>query len=145
MHTWGAVFVEMEVDEELGRARMRRCVAGYSAGRIINPRTARSQMIGGIIWGFGRAMLEESAMDARYGRYLSKNLSGVMLAVNADIPRDIDVFFIEEHDAYASKIGARGIGELGEVGVSAAITNAIYHATGKRLRKLPVHIGDLVA
>jgi xanthine dehydrogenase YagR molybdenum-binding subunit len=145
MHTWGAIFVEMEVDEDMGRARMRRCVAGYSAGRILNPRTARSQMIGGIIWGYGRAMLEESAMDARYGRYLSKNLSGVMLPVNADIPQDIDVFFVDEHDPHASRIGARGIGELGEVGVAAAITNAIYHATGKRIRKLPVHIGDLVA
>jgi xanthine dehydrogenase YagR molybdenum-binding subunit len=145
MHTWGAIFVEMEVDEELGLARMRRCVAGYSAGRILNPRTARSQMIGGIIWGYGRAMLEESAIDPRYGRYLSKNLSGVMLPVNADIPPDIDVFFIDEHDPHASKLGARGIGELGEVGVAAAITNAIYHATGKRIRKLPVHIGDLVA
>jgi xanthine dehydrogenase YagR molybdenum-binding subunit len=145
MHTWGAVFVEMEVDEELGRARMRRCVAGYSAGRILNPRTARSQMIGGIIWGYGRAMLEESAMDPRYGRYLSKNLSGVMLPVNADIPQDIDVFFVDEHDPHSSKIGARGIGELGEVGVAAAITNAIFHATGKRIRKLPVHIGDLMA
>ncbi|HKA01078.1 MAG TPA: molybdopterin cofactor-binding domain-containing protein, partial [Candidatus Solibacter sp.] len=145
MHTWSAIFVEMEVDEALGRARMRRCVAGYSAGRVLNPRTARSQMIGGIIWGFGRAMLEESAMDPRYARYLSKNLSGVMLPVNADIPPDIDVFFADEHDPHASKVGARGIGELGEVGVAAAITNAIYHATGKRIRKLPVRIADLVA
>ena len=145
MHTWGAIFVEMEVDEALGLARMRRCVAGYSAGRILNPQTARSQMLGGIIWGYGRAMLEESTIDPRYGRYLSKNLSGVMLPVNADIPRDIDVFFAEEHDPHASKIGARGIGELGEVGVAAAITNAIFHATGKRVRELPVHIGDLVA
>lgn len=145
MHTWGAVFVEMEIDEALGLARMRRCVAGYSAGRIINPRTARSQMVGGIIWGYGRAMLEESAMDPRYGRFVSKNLSGVMVSVNADIPRDIDVFFIDERDDHASKIGARGIGELGEVGVAAAITNAIYHATGKRIRKLPVHIADLVS
>jgi len=145
MHTWGAIFVEMEVDEALGRARMRRCVAGYSAGRILNPRTARSQMIGGIIFGYGRAMLEESPIDPRYGRYVSKNLSGVMLPVNADIPPNIDVFFIDEHDSHASKTGARGIGELGEVGVAAAITNAIYHATGKRIRTLPVRIADLVA
>jgi xanthine dehydrogenase YagR molybdenum-binding subunit len=126
-------------------ARMRRCVAGYSAGRIINPRTARSQMIGGIIWGYGRAMLEESARDPRYGRYLSKNLSGVMLPVNADIPRAIDVFFVDEHDPHASTIGARGIGELGEVGVAAAITNALFHATGKRVRRLPVRIDALMA
>ena len=145
MFTWGAVFVEMEVDEPLGLARMRRCVAGYSAGRIVNPLTARSQMIGGIIWGYGRAMLEESAMDARYGRYVSKNLSGVMLPVNADIPQNVDVFFADEHDPHASALGARGIGELGEVGVAAAITNALFHATGKRIRKLPVHIESLLA
>jgi xanthine dehydrogenase YagR molybdenum-binding subunit len=143
--TWGAVFVEMEVDEALGLARMRRCVAGYSVGRIVNPRTARSQVIGGIIWGYGRAMLEESVMDRRHGRFLSKNLSGVMLPVNADIPRDIDVFFVDEHDEHASKIGARGVGEVGEVGVAAAIANALYHATGKRIRKLPVHVEDLLA
>ncbi len=124
---------------------MGRCVAGYSAGRILNPRTARSQMIGGIIWGYGRAMLEDSVVDPRYGRFVSKNLSGVMLPINADIPRDIDIFFAEEHDPVASKTGARGIGELGEVGVAAAITNAIYHATGKRIRSLPVHIQDLLA
>ena len=144
MHTFGAVFVEMEVDEDLGLARMRRAVGCYSAGRILNPVSARSQMIGGIIWGYGRAMLEVSAMDPRYGRYLSKNLSGVLLPVNADIPRDIDVCFIEEHDPYASAIGVRGIGELGEVGVAAAITNAIFHATGRRIRELPVRFHDLV-
>jgi xanthine dehydrogenase YagR molybdenum-binding subunit len=143
--TWGAVFVEIEVDEALGLARMRRCVAGYSVGRVVNPRTARSQVIGGIIWGYGRAMLEESVMDRRYGRFLSKNLSGVMLPVNADIPRDIDVFFVDEHDQHASKIGARGVGEVGEVGVAAAIANALYHATGKRIRRLPVHVEDLLA
>jgi len=145
MHTFGAVFVEMEVDEDLGLARMRRAVGCYSAGRILNPVSARSQMIGGIIWGYGRAMLEVSAMDPRYGRYLSKNLSGVLLPVNADIPRDIDVCFIEEHDPHASAIGVRGIGELGEVGVAAAITNAIFHATGRRIRELPVRFQDLVA
>ncbi len=145
MHTYGAVFVEMEVDEPLGLARMRRAVACYSVGRVLNPVTARSQMIGGIIWGYGRAMLEVSAMDSRYGRYVSKNLSGVMLPVNADIPRHIDVCFIAEDDPYASAIGVRGIGELGEVGVAAAITNALYHATGKRIRELPVRIRDLVA
>jgi xanthine dehydrogenase YagR molybdenum-binding subunit len=85
-------------------------------------------------------MLEESAMDARYGRHLSKNLSGVMLPVNADIPQDIEVFFADEHDPHASVLGARGIGELGEVGIAAAIANAIFHATGKRIRHLPVHI-----
>ncbi len=145
MHTWGAVFVEVGVDEALGLVRLRRAVAGYSAGRIINPRTARSQMIGGIIWGYGQAILEESAIDERYGRFLSKNLSGVMLPVNADIPADIDVFFVDEVDPHASAVGARGIGELGATGIGAALVNAIWHATGKRLRRLPVHMADLVA
>jgi xanthine dehydrogenase YagR molybdenum-binding subunit len=145
MHTWGAVFVEMAVDEALGQARMRRAVACYSAGRILNPVTARSQMIGGVIWGYGRAMLEESRMDAGSGRFLSKNLSGAALPTNADIPRDIDVSFIDEHDPHASLIGARGIGELGEVGVAAAITNALHHATGRRIRTLPVRAEDLLA
>ncbi|HKA43748.1 MAG TPA: xanthine dehydrogenase family protein molybdopterin-binding subunit [Burkholderiales bacterium] len=145
MHTWGAVFAEVAIDESLGLVRLRRAVGGYSAGRIINPRTARSQMIGGIVWGYGQAVLEESVMDARYGRYLSKNLSGVMLPVNADIPTDIDVFFVEEHDPHASAIGARGIGELGATGVSAAIANAVWHATGKRIRKLPIRLSDVIA
>jgi xanthine dehydrogenase YagR molybdenum-binding subunit len=144
MHTWGAVFVEVSVDEALGLVRLRRAVAGYSAGRIVNPRTARSQMIGGLVWGYGQALLEESAMDNRYGRYLSKNLSGVMLPVNADIPTAIDVFFVDEFDPHASAIGARGIGELGATGVAAAIANAVWHATGKRIRRLPIHIADVI-
>jgi xanthine dehydrogenase YagR molybdenum-binding subunit len=144
MHTWGVIFAEMAVDEMLGIARLRRVVAGYSAGRIVNPRTARSQMIGGIIWGYGQALLEQSAIDERYGRYLSKNLSGVVLPVNADIPPDIDVFFAEEVDPHASPIGARGIGELGATGVSAAIANAVWHAVGKRIRALPIRAEQLL-
>jgi xanthine dehydrogenase YagR molybdenum-binding subunit len=139
MHGYGAVFVEVAVDPDLGLVRMRRCVGGYSAGRIINPKTARSQMTGGIIWGYGQAVLEESAMDPAFGRYLSKNLAGVMVPVNLDIP-DLDVFFVEENDPQASLIGARGIGELGAVGVAPAIANAVYHATGKRIRDLPIRI-----
>jgi xanthine dehydrogenase YagR molybdenum-binding subunit len=139
MHGYGAVFVEVAVDPDLGLVRLRRCVAGYSAGRIINPRTARSQMTGGIIWGYGQALLEESAMDPAFGRYLSKNLAGVMVPVNLDIP-DLDVFFVEENDPAASLIGARGIGELGAVGVAPAIMNAVYHATGTRVRDLPIRI-----
>jgi xanthine dehydrogenase YagR molybdenum-binding subunit len=139
MHGYGAVFVEVAVDPDLGLVRLRRCVAGYSAGRIINPKTARSQMTGGIIWGYGQAVLEESAMEPAFGRYLSKNLAGVMVPVSLDIP-DLEVFFVEEDDRYASLIGARGIGELGAVGVAPAIANAVYHATGKRIRDLPLRI-----
>lgn len=143
MHSYGAVFVEVAVDPDLGLVRMRRCVAGYSAGRIINPMTARSQMTGGIIWGYGQAVLEESPVDRDLGRFLSKNLSGVMLPVNADIP-DIDTFFVEEHDPHASLTGARGIGELGAVGIGPAIVNAVFHATGKRVRDLPIRIDRLL-
>ena len=143
MHSYGAVFVEVAVDPDLGLVRFRRCVAGYSAGRIINPKTARSQMIGGIIWGYGQAAFEESAFDPNLGRFVSKNLAGVMLPVNADIP-DIDVFFVEEHDSHASLTGARGIGELGAVGVAPAIVNAVYHAVGKRVRDLPIRIDRLL-
>src|SRR5262245_22952462 len=144
MYTWGAVMTEVAVDEALGLVRLRRAVGGYSAGRIVNLRTARSQMIGGIVWGYGQAVLEESPIDERYGRYLSKNLSGVMLPVNADIP-EIDVFFAEELDPHASAIGARGIGELGATGVAAAIANAVWHATGKRIRRAPIRPADLLA
>jgi xanthine dehydrogenase YagR molybdenum-binding subunit len=144
MYTWGAVMAEVAVDEALGLMRLRRAVGGYSAGRIVNPRTARSQMIGGIVWGYGQAVLEESPIDERYGRYLSKNLSGVMLPVNADIP-EIDVFFADEVDPHASAIGARGIGELGATGVAAAIANAVWHATGRRIRRVPIRAADLLA
>jgi CO/xanthine dehydrogenase Mo-binding subunit len=143
MRSFGAVFVEVAVDPDLGLVRMRRCVAGYSAGRIINPRTARSQMIGGIIWGYGQAVLEESSVDPALGRFLSKNLAGVLLPANADIA-DIDVFFVEEHDPHASLTWARGIGELGAVGIAPAIVNAVYHATGKWVRDLPIRIERLL-
>jgi xanthine dehydrogenase YagR molybdenum-binding subunit len=99
MQTWGANFVEIGIDRDLGLIRLRRVVARYSAGRIINPLTARSQMIGGIIWEWGKATMEASVVEPRYGRFLAKNLSNVALPVNADIPADaIDVGFIEEVD-----------------------------------------------
>ncbi len=137
MRTFGAIFVEVAVDPELGLMRLRRAVGSYSAGRIINPRTARSQMTGGIIWGWGMAAMEASPYEPRLGRWLSKNLSGVAVPVNADIP-DIAVHFVEEFDRHASPLGAKGIGELGATGVAAAVANAVFHATGKRIRSLPI-------
>lgn len=120
MHTYGAVFVEVRVDAELGLVRMPRCVAAYAAGRIINPLAARSQMIGGITWGYGQAVLEASTFEPNLGRFLSKNLAGYVVPVNADIG-EIDPFFVDDHDPHASPLGAKGIGELSAVGVSAAI------------------------
>ena len=137
MATWGATFVEVRIDEDFMVPRLSRIVAAYSAGRIINPRTARSQMIGGLIWGAGQALLESSATDPRLGRFMSKNLSGYLVPVSADIP-DIDVQFVTEDDRVASPIGARGVGELGAVGVGGAIANAVFHATGVRVRSLPI-------
>lgn len=135
--TWGATFVEVRVDQDFMVPRLSRIVAAYSAGRIVNPRTARSQMIGGLIWGAGQALLEHSVTDPRLGRFMSKNLSGYLLPVNADIPA-IDVQFVDEDDRIASPIGARGLGELGAVGVGGAIANAVFHATGVRIRRLPI-------
>jgi xanthine dehydrogenase YagR molybdenum-binding subunit len=137
MHGWGAVFAEVRVDEDFLIPRVTRLVGVYSAGRIINPKTARSQMIGGMIWGIGQALLEESSMDRTLGRYVSKNLAGHLIPVNADVP-DLHVQFVDEYDPIASAFGGRGIGELGAVGVAPAILNAIWHATGVRVRQLPV-------
>jgi xanthine dehydrogenase YagR molybdenum-binding subunit len=149
MQTWGAIFVEVGVDRDLGIIRLRRVVARYSAGRIINPLTAKSQMIGGIIWDWGKATMEASFVEPRHARFLAKNLSNVAVPVNADIPLNaIDVGFVDEFDPHASPIGARGIGELGSTGVAAAIANAIYDAVGVRVREVPIlphHILDGLA
>jgi xanthine dehydrogenase YagR molybdenum-binding subunit len=140
IHTYGAVFVEVRVDADLGPVRMNRCVGVYGAGRIINPLAARSQMIGGITWGLGQALLERSTFEPTLGRFLSKNLAGYIIPSNADIG-DIDVSFVDDH---ASPLGAKGIGELGAVGVAAAIANAAFHATGVRVRDLPITIDRLL-
>ena len=144
-HTFGAIFVEVGVDPELGIVRLRRAVGRYSAGRIVNPRTARSQMIGGIVWGWGKATMEASRHDPQLGRWVSKNLAGVALPVNADIPSSgIDVDFIDEVDDHASPVGGKGIGELGATGVDAAVADAVFDATGKRIRELPITPDKLV-
>ncbi len=145
MKTFGAVFVEVGVDPDLGLLRLRRVVGSYSAGRIVNPRTARSQMTGGIIWGWGMAAMEQSVHEPALGRFLSKNLAGVAIPVNADIPSDITIHFVDEVDTHASPIGGKGIGELGATGVAAAVANAVFHATGKRIRELPITPDKLVS
>jgi xanthine dehydrogenase YagR molybdenum-binding subunit len=141
--SFSAVFAEVRIDEELGLVRLNRCVGAYDAGRIINPRTARSQAIGGIIWGVGQALLEQSEMDPRTARFLHQNYSGYLVPTNADIP-ELDVLFVGEFDGEASPLGAKGLGELTAVSVAPAITNAVYHATGKRIRDLPVTVEKLL-
>jgi xanthine dehydrogenase YagR molybdenum-binding subunit len=143
MHVHGAVFVEVRVDADLGLVRMSRCVAVYGAGRILNPLAARSQLTGGIIWGYGHALLERSVLEAGRGRFLAKNLAGYVVPVNADIGL-IDTSFIEDEDPHASAIGGKGIGEIGANGVAPAIANAVFHATGRRVRRLPIRIEDLL-
>jgi xanthine dehydrogenase YagR molybdenum-binding subunit len=138
MRTWGAIFVEVGVDPDFGVLRLRRAVGVYSAGRIVNPLTARAQMTGGIIWGWGKATMEASEQEPVHGRWLAKNLSNVAVPVNADIPLDLDVSFVEEFDEAASLIGARGIGELGATGVDAAVAAAVHDAVGVRVREVPI-------
>ena len=138
IRTWGVIFTEVGVDPDFGLLRLRRAVGVYSAGRIVNPVTARAQMTGGIIWGWGKATMEESDQEPVSGRWLAKNLSNVAVPVNADIPAGIDVSFTDEYDETASLIGARGIGELGATGVDAAVAAAVHDAVGVRVRDLPI-------
>ena len=135
--SFAALFAEVRVDPELGVVRLNRFVGAYDAGRIINPKTARSQAIGGIIWGVGQALLEQSETDPTLGRFLNRNYSGYLVPTNADIP-ELDILFVGDFDEEASPLGAKGLGELTAVSVAPAIANAVYHATGKRVRELPI-------
>ena len=137
--SFSAVFAEVRVDPDLGLVRLNRFVGAYDAGRIINPKTARSQAIGGVIWGVGQALLEQSETDPLMGRFLNRNYSGYLVPTNADIP-ELDVLFVGEFDEEASPLGAKGLGELTAVSVAPAIANAVYHATGKRVRDLPITV-----
>ena len=136
-HSFGATFCEVGVDEALGMVRVRRFVARYACGTILNAQTARSQFRGGIIFGIGQALLEHTSRDHRYGRITNDNLAEYHVPVNADVP-EIDVDWIADPDYDASPIGAKGIGEIGITGVAGAIANAVYNATGKRLYELPI-------
>jgi xanthine dehydrogenase YagR molybdenum-binding subunit len=138
MHSFGAVFVEVAVDPDLGETRVRRIIGAYGAGRIVNPKTTRSQCIGGMIGGIGMALMEHSVVDARNGRVPNANFAEYAVPVHADAPPVIDVLFVDEHDPHVNPLGVKGVGEIAMVGVAPAITNAIFHATGKRIRELPV-------
>jgi xanthine dehydrogenase YagR molybdenum-binding subunit len=141
-YTHSACFVEVKVDEELGVVRVTRVVSAVAAGKILNLQTARSQILGGVVMGIGSALHEESMLDHSIGRFMNHNLGEYHVPVNADIGH-IDVIFVDEPDDKASPIGVKGLGEIGIVGTGAAIANAIYHATGKRVRDLPITIDKL--
>jgi xanthine dehydrogenase YagR molybdenum-binding subunit len=141
-YTHSAVFTEVRVDEELGVARVTRVVSAIAAGRILNPKTARSQILGGVVMGIGMALHEEGMIDHATGRIMNHNLAEYHIPTHADV-EDIEVIFIDETDTIASPIGVKGLGEIGIIGVAAAISNAIFHATGKRIRHFPITIDKI--
>jgi len=143
MHAFGAVFVEVTVDEDLGEIRVPRVVGVYGVGKLMNEKTGYSQLMGGIVWGIGLALFEETVIDKRNGRAVNGNLAEYHVPVNADI-QGIDVQIVDEDDPHVNPLGAKGIGEIGITGVGAAIANAVYHATGKRVRDLPITLDKLL-
>jgi xanthine dehydrogenase YagR molybdenum-binding subunit len=136
-HAFGAQFAQIEVDPDFGEVRVVKHTGVFGCGRILNAKTARSQLMGGIVWGIGMALMERTEFDERTGRAMSANLVDYHVPVNADVP-DIDVHLIEERDEHVNPLGLKGVGEIGITGVAAAIANAVYHATGKRVRDLPI-------
>lgn len=141
--THSAVFVEVRVDESLRTVKVSRVVSAVAAGRVVNPKTAGNQIVGGVVWGIGQALHEETLIDHKLGLYMNHNLSEYHVPVNADIG-EVDVIFVEERDEIVNALGSKGVGEIGIVGVAAAVANAIYHATGKRVRDLPITMDKLL-
>lgn len=142
-NTHSAVFAEVKVDEQLGVIRVTRVVSAVAAGRILNTKTAHSQIMGGVVWGIGMALHEETVYDHRFGRIMNANIAEYHVPVNADV-YDINVIFVDEPDEIVNPMGIKGLGEIGIVGVAAAIANAAYHATGKRVRDLPITLDKLL-
>jgi xanthine dehydrogenase YagR molybdenum-binding subunit len=143
MHAFGAQFVEVRVDADLGVIRVNRFVGAFDGGRIMNTKTAHSQLIGGIVFGLGMALFEETHVDGETGRVVNANVADYLLPVNADVP-DIQAIVVENYERNSNPLGAKGIGELPMVGVAAAVANAVHHATGVRVRKVPIRIEDLL-
>jgi xanthine dehydrogenase YagR molybdenum-binding subunit len=137
-----AVFAEVKVDEQLGVIRVTRAVSAVAAGRILNTKTAGSQILGGVVWGIGMALHEETQIDHRFGRVMNANIAEYHVPVNADI-HDIEVIFVDEQDD-SNPLGLKGVGEIGIVGVAAAVANAVYHATGTRVRTLPITLDKVL-
>src|SRR5262249_33494969 len=131
----------VRVDEEIGVVRIARVVSAVAAGRILNPKTAGSQIMGSVVWGIGMALHEETLIDHQFGRIMNANIAANHVPVHADI-HDIKVIFVDEKDD-SNPLGLKGVGEIGIVGVAAAVANAVYHATGKRVRDLPITLDKL--
>ncbi|WP_088342854.1 MULTISPECIES: xanthine dehydrogenase family protein molybdopterin-binding subunit [Rhodomicrobium] len=143
MHAFGAVFVEVSVDPDLGLVRLRRAVGAYGAGRIVNPKLATSQCIGGMVGGLGMALMERTALDPRDGRPVNAHMGDYLVPVNLDVPH-LEAHFVEEQDPHVNPLGVKGLGEVALVGMAPAIANAVFHATGKRVRELPIRIENLL-
>jgi xanthine dehydrogenase YagR molybdenum-binding subunit len=143
MHAHGAVFAEVKVDPDLGQIRATRLVGAFAAGRIINPRLARSQLNGGMIWGVSFALHEQAVMDPRSGRPMNPNLAEYHVPVNADVP-SLEAILVEEYDPHVNALGIKGVGEVGITGTAGAVANAVWHATGIRARKFPITLDRLL-
>ena len=143
MHSWCAHFVEVRVDEDFGTVRVSRMVSAFDCGRLYNPKLVESQWRGGIIMGIGQALLEEGLVDQRNGKLVNNNVGDYLLPTNSDVP-DIKVISVGIPDFNASALGGKGVGEVGIVGVAPAIANAVFHATGKRIRDLPITLEKLI-
>jgi xanthine dehydrogenase YagR molybdenum-binding subunit len=143
LHSFGAQFAQVEVDPQLKTIHVTRFVGVYDCGRILNAKTARSQFMGGIIMGIGMALTESTILDSHYGRTLNADLAEYHIPVHLDIP-DLRVEWVEHPDDNFNILGARGIGEIGITGVAGAIANAVYHATGVRVRELPITLDKLL-
>jgi xanthine dehydrogenase YagR molybdenum-binding subunit len=143
MQGFGAQFCEVRVDPDLGAIRVARWVGSFALGKVLNAKTLRSQLQGGIVWGIGMALQEYSMLDQRFGRYVNTNLAEYHVPVNADVP-PIEIVIVDEEDKLVSPLGAKGAGEIGITGAAAAICNAVYHATGKRIRELPITLDKVI-
>ncbi|HEY2408815.1 MAG TPA: xanthine dehydrogenase family protein molybdopterin-binding subunit [Polyangiaceae bacterium] len=142
-HSFGAQLVEVHVDPDLGQVRVKRVVSAFAAGKILNAKTARSQFLGGIVWGIGFALFEHTVRDPRTGRVVTRDFADYHVPVHADIP-ELDVILVPEEDPYVNEVGAKGIGEIGITGSNAAVANAVWHATGRRVRDLPLTLDKLL-
>ena len=143
MFAFGAEFVEVRVNARTREIRVPRLVGAFAAGRIMNPRTARSQLMGGMIWGVSSALHEATEVDKRTARYVNDNLADYLVPVNADISA-VEIILVPEVDDAVNPAGVKGLGELGNVGTAAAVSNAVFHATGTRIRELPIRIEKLL-
>jgi xanthine dehydrogenase YagR molybdenum-binding subunit len=141
-YAFGAEFVEVRVNRWTHEIRVPRLLGAFAAGHIVNPRTARSQLMGGLIWGMSSALHEATELDERYARYVNDNLADYLVPVNADVP-SVEVIMLSEEDTQINPAGVKGIGELGNVGTNAAVCNAIFNATGQRIRRLPVRLEQI--